>query len=123
MRIHGKNHSERSTPLLTNSGEGSKHTTGDIKLKNQYDILTDKNLESASSSSDTESNEEPNGKFKYLTKGTHDRRQNQKSMENGNADKAKKDDAGADKKMTTIIVGDSMAKYLNANRLKRCVVL
>ena len=92
-----KHHSERSTPLLTNSGEGSKRTTGDIKLKNQYDILTDKNLESASSSSDTESNEEPNDKFKHLTKGTHDRRQNQKSIEDGNADKAKKDDARTDR--------------------------
>ena len=48
-----KHQSKRSTSLLTNSGEGSKHATGDIKLKNQYDILTDKNLESASLSSDT----------------------------------------------------------------------
>lgn len=70
-----------------NSGEGSKRTTGDIKLKNQYDILTDKNLEFASLPS---LNEEPNDKFKNLTKGTHDRRQNQKSIENGKADKAKK---------------------------------
>lgn len=33
--------------------------------------------------------------------------------------KQKKDDAGADKKTTTVIVGDSMVKYLNANRLKK----
>ena len=41
-------------------------------------------------------------------------------IENVKADKTKKNnDAGADKKTTTVIVGDSMVKYLNANRLKR----
>ncbi len=37
-----------------------------------------------------------------------------------NPDKTKKNnDAGADKKTTIVIVGDSMVKYLNPNRLKR----
>ena len=119
---HGNSNKKSGEAREETGGEGSKRTTGDIKLKNQYNILTDKNLESATSS-DTESNEKPNDKFKNLTKRTHDGRQNQKSIENGNADKAKKDDAGADKKTTTVIVGNSMVKYLNANRLRRCVVL
>jgi hypothetical protein len=41
-------------------------------------------------------------------------------IENVKADKTNKNnDAGADKKTTTVIVSNSMVKYLNANRLKR----
>ncbi|CAB4003372.1 Hypothetical predicted protein [Paramuricea clavata] len=75
------------------------------------------------SSSDIESDEEPNDKFKSSTKGTHVRRQKKKLIENVKADKTKKNkDAGADKKTTTIIVGDSMVKYPNANRLIRSML-
>ena len=81
MIIRGKNltkskhQSKRPTSLLSNSGENSKRKTGGIKLKNQYEILTDKNPESSSSSSDIESDEESNDKFKSSRKGTHVRRQ------------------------------------------------
>ena len=119
-KCKSKHQSKRPTSLLSNSGEHSKRKTGGIKLKNQYEILTDKNPEFSSSSSDIESDEEPNDKFKSSTKGTHVRRQKKKLIENVKADKTKKNnDAGADKKTTTVIVGDSMVKYLNANRLKR----
>ena len=112
--------SKRLISLLSNSGENSKRKTSGIKLKNQYETLTDKNPESSSSSSDIESDEEPNDKFKSSTKGTHVRRQKKKLIENVKADKTKKNnDVGADKKTTTVIVSDSMVKYLNANRLKR----
>jgi hypothetical protein len=115
-----KHQSKRLISLLSNSGENSKRKTGGIKLKNQYETLTDKNPESSSSSSDIESDEEPNDKFKSSTKGTHIRRQKKKLIENVKADKTKKNnDAGADKKTNTVIVGDSMVQYLNANRLKR----
>ena len=112
-----KHQSKRLISLLSNSGENSKRKTGGIKLKNQYETLTDKNPESSSSSSDIESDEEPNDKLKSSTKGTHVRRQKKKLIENVKADKTKKNnDAGADKKTITVIVGDSiyMVKFLNA---------
>ena len=47
-----KYQSKRSTSLLMNSGENNKRRTSERKLKNQYEILTDKNHEFASSSSE-----------------------------------------------------------------------
>ena len=58
-KCKSKHQSKRPTSLLSNSGEHSKRKTGGIKLKNQYEILTDKNPEFSSSSSDIESDEEP----------------------------------------------------------------
>ncbi|CAB4025875.1 Hypothetical predicted protein [Paramuricea clavata] len=91
------------------------HKNKYIRRKSKNSVAIYETPTSHSSSCDIESDEEPNDKFKSSTKGTHVRRQKKKLIENVKADETKKNnDAGADKKTTTVIVGDSMVKYLNA---------
>ena len=113
-------HRSKLPTLSTNSCESNKPKTDGIRLKNQYNILSDKNRESTSSSSDTETDDEPNKEIKKPTKGTQSRKQ--KVAENIR-NIANKNNDGTDKKMTAVIVGDSMIKYLNAKRLKRSMRL
>ena len=109
-------HRSKLPTLSTNSCESNKPKTDGIRFKNQYNILSDKNRESTSSSSDTETDDEPNKEIKKPAKETQNRKQ---KMAKDVRNKASKNNDGTDKKMTAVIVGDSMVKYLNAKRLKR----
>ena len=64
----------------------------------------------------TDTDDEPNKKIKKPVKGTKSRKQ---KMAADVRNKANKNNDGTDKKMTAVIVDDSMVKYLNAKRLKR----
>ena len=102
--------------LSTNSCKSNKPKIDGIRLKSQYNILSDKKCESTSSSSDTETDDEPNKEIKKPAKGTQSRKQ---KVSEDVRNKANKNNDGTDKKMTAVILGDSMVKYLNAKSLKR----
>ena len=109
-------HRGKLLTLSTNNCKSNKPKTDGIRFKNQ-NILSDKNRESTiSSSSDTETDDEPNKETKKPAKGTQNRKQKMTEDVRNNANK---NNDGTDKKMTAVIVGDSMVKYLNAKRLKR----
>ena len=97
MKKPKSKHRSKLPTLATNSCKSNKPKTDGIRLKNQYNILSDKTRESTSSSSDTETDDEPNKEIKKPAKGTQSRKQR---VAEDVRNKANKNNDGNDKKMT-----------------------